>query len=254
MKQRPSDARDSSIRVPKAAQLVADNLRRRIVTGELATGDPLPNETALMEMFQVSRPTLREALRILENEALIVVKRGAHGGARVQLPDVAVASRYAALMLQVRGTTMEDLFQARRILEPAAVRMVAEKHTKQAVKALRAQHEREVAASDDPEDYAYEATQFHELLVELAGNNTLTLFSQMMIEIVGRHHKATLLGAPAQRGEFAKVGNEHHSHLIDLIAEGRADEAEAFWRFHIDGAAVRALQHLGHKTIVDLLG
>jgi DNA-binding GntR family transcriptional regulator len=88
--------------------------------------------------------------------------------------------------------------------------------------------------------------------VELAGNPALTLFSQMIIEIVGRHHKATLLGAPGKRDEFAKVGCEHHAHLIELIADRRAEEAEAFWRFHIDGAAERALRFLGPKTLVDL--
>lgn len=245
---------DSSIRVPKAAQLVSDHLRRRIVVGQLAAGDPLPNESALMEMFQVSRPTLREALRILESEGLITVKRGAHGGARVQLPDVGVAARYAALLLQVRNTTMEDLFNARRVIEPAAARMLAEKHPRAALKELRAHLADEAAAVDDHEKYSELATRFHELLVELAGNRTLALFSEMLHDIVGRHNKATFANAPALRREYAEVGVEHHRHLVELIAGGKADEAEEFWRMHIDGAASRALQALGPKTIVDLLG
>ena len=129
------------VRVPKAAELVASDLRRQIIRGILTAGDALPNETALMEVYDVSRPTLREALRILESEGLVSVKRGAHGGARVHLPDIGVAAKYAALMLQVRGATIEDVFQARRVLEPAAVRMLAERKGRGSMKALRAQFE-----------------------------------------------------------------------------------------------------------------
>lgn len=242
------------MRVPKAAELVATDLRRRIIRGELQAGDALPNESALMEIYDVSRPTLREALRVLESEGLLSVKRGAHGGARVHLPDIAVAARYAALLLQVRNTTMEDLFQARRILEPAAVRMVAERGQKAAVKQLRAQWDREQAVLEEPQQFATEATAFHALLVELAGNNTLGLMSEMLIEIVDRHHHATFAGAPERQREFAEEGSDHHLQLIEMIAEGDADRAEEFWRFHIDGAATRALRSLGSKTIVDLLG
>ena len=65
------------VRIPKAAVIVAGEIRRRIVRGELKEGDALPSETELMRFFDVSRPTLREAMRILEAESLIAVKRGA---------------------------------------------------------------------------------------------------------------------------------------------------------------------------------
>ncbi len=58
-------------RVPKTAELVAAELRRKIVRGELAEGDALPSEAALMAEFAVSRPTLREAFRVLESESLM---------------------------------------------------------------------------------------------------------------------------------------------------------------------------------------
>ena len=77
-------SQSGDIRVPKAAELVADKLRRRIVRGELKEGDKLPAESTLIEALGVSRPTMREAFRILEVESLITVSRGARGGAFLQ--------------------------------------------------------------------------------------------------------------------------------------------------------------------------
>ena len=72
----------STIRVPKTAELVADRLRRQIIRGELREGDSLPPEADLMAAYGISRPTLREAFRVLESEGLIDVHRGSRGGAR----------------------------------------------------------------------------------------------------------------------------------------------------------------------------
>ena len=70
------------VKVPKTAELVTAQLRSQIVRGDLREGDALPPEATLMTQFGVSRPTLREAFRVLESEALISVRRGARGGAR----------------------------------------------------------------------------------------------------------------------------------------------------------------------------
>src|SRR5947208_1536000 len=114
-----------AVRVPKTAELVAAELRRQIVRGELKAGDALPPETNLMEQFGVSRPTLREAFRVLESEALITVRRGSRGGARIEVPTGDVAARHAGLLLQVRGTTLGDVYRARMIVEPPAAGMLA---------------------------------------------------------------------------------------------------------------------------------
>ena len=82
------------VRAPKTAELIASQLRGQIVRGELKAGDTLPPEITLMEQFGVSRPTLREAFRILETESLIDVRRGSRGGAqrRAGAPASAKAS------------------------------------------------------------------------------------------------------------------------------------------------------------------
>src|ERR1700736_5393707 len=121
----PATRIGTAVRAPKTGELVASHLRRQIVRGELRPGETLPLETELMEQYGVSRPTLREAFRILEAETLISVRRGSRGGARVVAPDVAVAARYVGLLLQTQVTTINDVYEARMISEPPCARLLA---------------------------------------------------------------------------------------------------------------------------------
>src|SRR3984957_2930419 len=127
----------SQVRVPKMGELVASSLRRQIVRGDLAEGDALPSESELMQQFGVSRPTLREAFRVLESESLISVRRGAHGGAVLHVPNGDVAARYAALVLEHRGATLRDVYVARGVIEPGCVAMLAGKRTADEGRELR---------------------------------------------------------------------------------------------------------------------
>jgi DNA-binding FadR family transcriptional regulator len=242
----------SPVRIPKAAVVVAAGLRRGIVRGEFEPGDALPNETDLMALYDVSRPVVREALRIIESESLIVVKRGAGGGARVCRPDIGVAARHTALLLQLEGTTLADLFEARLTLEPDAVRRLAERRPAEAIQRLRESHAEELRLVDDPAAYAVHAAGFHEELIQAAGNKTLAVLGRLLLHIVEIHNQATLALA-ADAVDVARSASESHGKLIDLIEAGDADAAVAFWRRHVGGAAAVALDQLGPKTIVDLL-
>src|ERR1700728_931907 len=115
----------TSLREPKMADRVATVLRRMFIRGEITEGTMLPPEAELMERFGVSRPTLREAIRVLESESLITVRRGAKGGARVRPPDREVAARYAAFTLEYRGATVRDVYDARTALEVPSVGKLA---------------------------------------------------------------------------------------------------------------------------------
>src|SRR5262249_55414024 len=101
--------------LPKAGELVAFQLRRRIVAGELTEGATLPNDPALRGELGVSRPTLREAWRVLESEGLISTRRGAREGPQVHPPTERVAARYATLVLQAERTTMIDICETREV-------------------------------------------------------------------------------------------------------------------------------------------
>jgi DNA-binding FadR family transcriptional regulator len=237
------------VRVPKTAELVAAHLRRQIVRGELVEGDALPPEAVLMEQFGVSRPTLREAFRVLESEALISVRRGAHGGARVHTPNGDVAARYAALVLEHRGTTQGDLHTARTMLEPPAIRLLAEHHTDTDLAVLH-------TALADTDDAPAELSsllahhdRFHSLLIELAGNQTLIVLTGMLRHII----EMTLATNPVAPSQIGGCGSDleesrrSHRGVVDLIAARDGEKAEDLWRRHLGVA------ELDQGQVLDLL-
>jgi GntR family transcriptional repressor for pyruvate dehydrogenase complex len=249
----PALVRDP-IRIPKAAGVVASRIRRGIVHGEFQPDHALPNETELMTLYEVSRPVVREALRILESESLIKVKRGAGGGARVRRPDIGVAARHTALLLQLDHTTLADLFEARILIEPAAVRRLATMRPSDAIERLKASHAHEMTVLDDLTEYPVVATRFHEELIELAGNKTLAMVGRLLLEIVETHNRAmfTLL-----KGEGPLVARhaaeDWHGPVIEMIEAGDVTGAVDLWERHLEEAAALALQYVGSSTIVDLL-
>src|ERR1700712_2146403 len=90
-------------RVPKTAEVIASQLRRQIVDGRLDPGDVLPPENQLAERFGVSRPTLREALRILETQGLLLTQQGSRFGIRVQAPRTDAIAVTAGMVLEYHG-------------------------------------------------------------------------------------------------------------------------------------------------------
>ncbi len=234
-------------------QLVADELRRAIVAGELGEGDPLGNEQELITRFGVSRPSLREALRILEAEGLISVVRGVHGGVVAHRPDQRQTARTAALVLQSRHVTVADVFQARTIIEPAAVRVIAaSRQRRRSAQALRRLIEDERASFDDPDDFAAANARFHVELVTMAGNQTLTIVAEMLDEVVTRAVSEVSQGDSfEQAAPIRRRGLRSQERLADLVADGDVDAAEAHWRTHM-GVVGKMLLGNRPTRLVDL--
>ena len=103
-----------------------------VVDGQLTEGDFLPHETELMAHFGISRPTLREAVRVLESERLVEVRRGSRTGARVRLPGPEIVARPAGLLLELSSATLADVLSARVVIEPPAAKLLAERGTEDA--------------------------------------------------------------------------------------------------------------------------
>jgi DNA-binding FadR family transcriptional regulator len=241
-------AGSAPVRLPKAGELVARNLRNRIIRGELAQGAMLPPEQELAQAFGVSRPTLREAIRILESEQLLETTRGLHGGAKVLKPNSEVATRYFRNLLQAKGVSLSDVFRTRVMIEPAAVRLLARERKVEAVEALR-------ACVSDVGDSALSFSRFHQVIIEQTGVETLILLMGVLNSILDRYLVAVrnVMGKyTAEEAETQRASRARRK-LIDYIAAGDDDRATELWRRYLQEAEEKLKRWQPTELVVDVL-
>jgi|SRR5882724_4837394 len=120
-----------------SAKRLANNLRKELL--ELKKGAFFGYEDDLLARLNVSRPTLRQAARVLEHDQLLLVRRGPHGGYYAHRPDVQSVINAASLYLYERGTRLHDLVEAARGCVSTLIRLAAESHDDAARESLREQ-------------------------------------------------------------------------------------------------------------------
>lgn len=243
------------LHLPKAAELVAAEIRREIVRGNLRPGDNLPPEAKLMERFGISRPTVRESLRVLESEQLITVHRGSRGGALVRSPDPSATARSAGLLLQLRGESLQDVLRTMVILECGAIHLLATEPGKADVARLRDMLAEESDALDDVDRFGSCALKFHQGLVAATGNDTLVLLGSMLQDIIERHTAMVAERqpkAPAQRAPWRKKSHDVHLRIVELIEAGSAEEATDLWRRHAAANHRAMAAQLPIENVLDL--
>ena len=260
----PAPARSAArprtlIRIPKTAEVVAGNIRKMIIRGEVKEGDFLQPEAQLMDHFGTSRPTIREAFRILENEQLISVTRGSRSGARVHAPSVDSVARYAGFALQAQGTLLSDIYLARLGIEPFAVRLLAPQRTKAQLAALNAELD---AVSEILEtrgsgrEFRVAVFELHHSIVAAAGSNTLTMISAMLKGIAEQHmsrYTREQTGDAETLLKRSRAGLRSFRKLFDLLEAQDAEGAATHWRLHIQNANDTWLAGYDQATLVDVL-
>lgn len=235
---RTAAARPPIQKRPKAAEIVAAELRRQIVTGRLKPGDKLHPENVLVTEFGISRPTLREALRLLESESLITISRGKHGGARVSSIDLSAAARQVGVFLQLEGATLHDVWLARTVIEPPAAALLAGRSDPAAFAALEANIEeaRTAAAQHDLIRYADLSAEFSLLITRHCGSKTIHLMASLIYDIIRRQHEH-VTERTSTRASVDKLRQESIASRVKALAlmrKGNSGAAERFWRAHLE--------------------
>jgi GntR family transcriptional regulator, transcriptional repressor for pyruvate dehydrogenase complex len=222
-------------RARTASEEVAEQIRGQIATGLLKPGDRLPSETTLLDHFQVARPTMREALRVLESDGLVKIQRGVNGGARVQDPEIGRLARRVGLHLQIRGTDLHSMMQAEIVIQPGAVALAAEARTDHDLAELRRAIGR-VEASATPEQFAAATAAFLDRLSRASHNQVLTLVSELTTELMREQivRNSRLRETwPSEQADMITWSVEQYRTVVDLIETGDGDAAERFWRAHL---------------------
>lgn len=249
------------VRSPKTAEIIAGSIRRSIVMGDLSAGDSLPSEADLMIQFGVSRPTLREAYRILEAESLISVRRGSRGGARVTVPELATATRYVGLLLQMRGTTVGEVFEARGVAEVAAARILASRRTATDIAELNAVVVGLLDSLEGVEKdvsvlagWSTRSLEFHRLLVEKTGNRALYLQWSLLSEIIERNAQLLMIRMAdnPQTVDTVRKSLRSYQRLIKRIEEMDPSGAADHWQAHMELSSEMLAGHGDAEAVVHL--
>ncbi len=217
------------------ASRIATQLIELIELQKLLPGDKLPPERQLAELLAVSRPSLREALHILQAQGIVQIKHGQ--GTFIQEPRVAQELR-ASLLSTTHG--LNELFDAREVLEVPASKWAAEKATKEDIRLLRATlNQIDTITAIEPIDFdqlqALDA-KFHLTIVGIAGNRFINQTLNVLQEVM-KISMETTLRLPGR----SEISRSEHNEILAAIENGDGDLASKLTLRHISGARSTAL-------------
>jgi GntR family transcriptional repressor for pyruvate dehydrogenase complex len=232
-------------RPPKTSERVARAITGDIIRDGRQPGDPLPHEATMLAHYNVSRESLREALRLLEVQGLVAIRRGPGGGPSVCTVDPANLGRVSTLYYHLAGATYRELWDAWILAETIlAARAAAnpDETARTAAMAPYVDHDEPVA--EESETQVHDHIRFHAAVASLAQNRVLEIALQTMGQIVSHHFVAT--GDPRQ---LRTMIDHDHRQLARLITAGDANEARALMEAHTRRMADIAGNNLG--TLAD---
>jgi DNA-binding FadR family transcriptional regulator len=197
------------------AEQVAVRIGELIIRQGLGDGDSLPNERELTEQFDVARGTLREALRLLENQGVIRIRAGRGGGPVVRRPRPDDLAGSLTLLLQFLDVPFRDAVQARQLLEPVLVAEAARRITPRELRWLQDNLEDQQAAIGDQAAFLKQNEAFHDRLAQLSGNAVLQVVGASLEGITAGLDVA--IEYPARtRARILRA----HEHIVAALAAG----------------------------------
>lgn len=218
---------EESVKLPAYA-VVADRIRRRILSGDLPPGARLPTEAELMQEFGFSRSTIREATRILASERLVHTTRGPGGGTFVLRPDLGQLTTQVensvALMAVAEMVTVDQLMDVRLLTEVHAAGTAAHLRSDEQLSRMR--------ASLGPRENhpAYEADQdFHMQILAAAGNPMLELACAPVFRVLNDRFASEFASE-----DFWITSHVDHERIMAAIERGDAMAAMSEMRRHLD--------------------
>ncbi len=236
--------------VARASQDIVEQIKANIFAGKLAPGDRLPSEKELGEQFDLSRITVRDALRVLESKGLITIKVGARGGAFVANPNPTTANEIVTDLLRLQRTSTKELVEARLIIETSIVTLAAKRATPQDIAAMEQAiaAARVARASGDPH-FTPHSVSFHVALAKAAKNQVL-LFTVNSFRTAFYDTLERLLPDDS----MAERAIQDHQKILGALAAHDADRARAVMRKHLAyferRAREKALWNDGRNTVM----
>ena len=235
---------------------VADRIKDWVVERDLRKGDKLPNEAEMIALFGVSKGTVREALRILEAQGLIMTKTGPGGGSIVDQVSPSRAQSLLGNYFYFQGLSLADIYQMRRLLEPELAAGLAGRLSEAQLARLAElvrRHDRPARSPEEERQEHIASLAFHKQLADYADNRLLGFvigfMAQMLTEMTVYHR---LYDPPNL--ELWRRGRMHQLDLVSALRAGEAERARHIMRAHMQDAE-KLMQaqaaELGRKFLSD---
>ena len=233
------------------AEQVAQQLMERVITARLAPGSSFATESELLSRFDVSRPTLREALKILESQGVIALRPGPGGGIIVSKPGIDMLAHGLSVFLRMHEVPFFTVLKAREVIEPALAFEAAINGTEQDFADLEASiaSMRTLQAQRDQQAFLDENRRFHGIIARAGGNKVLEVFwSTISVLASGEHH-----------GLRYTVGNQGHviaahERILKACRRRNGEAAAAAMQSHVSDlenlVRTRYQRLLSHPTSV----
>lgn len=176
----------SPIQPERVSQIIEHQLKEAIIKHHYRPGDKLPPERELAQMFGASRSSVREGIRSLERAGFVVVKKGVQGGAFViQERDSRLMVNHVRDVLRLRKVSLEDVLQARLIIEPDVAAEAASMATPRDIEILEEITRDQLKGfdSDNPVMQHDRNPRFHRIIAEMTNNQVLIIIMEILMEI-----------------------------------------------------------------------
>ncbi len=224
----------------KLAAKVASDIEADIVRRGWPIGESLGSEQALQQRFGVSRSVLREAVRLVEHHQVARMRRGPGGGLLVCEPDAGPATRAVVIYLEYLGTTLDDLLNARLVLEPLAASLAAECIDEAGIARLRA-----VLRAEERWEPGLPALrdEFHVALAELSKNPVLQLFIDVLIRLTTRYARTARTESASEAVEAIEHMHSDHSGIVAAVTAGDSARATTLSERHVERVTAWLREH-----------
>jgi GntR family transcriptional regulator, transcriptional repressor for pyruvate dehydrogenase complex len=236
----------SPMQVPKASEVLANELRESILNGKFPEGTALPTERDMVAQTQMSRTTVREALRILEVQGLVRIKTGRSGGAFVQRPDGDSVANSVSLLIRGRRIRIAAMLEAREGVEPVCAQLAARYRTDEDLSRLDAANVA-IAADGPLENFLQANVDWHVAVAMASHNELLTGFmSALSRAIYESTDNRTFIDAEV-RATTARA----HERITEAIRAGDTDAALRRMTRHVHSYA-QAIAEVESRTAIDV--
>jgi len=225
----------------KLATSVADRIVQDIISRGWPVGQVLGSEPELLERYGVSRAVFREAVRLVEHQQIVRMRRGPGGGLMITAPTIDAIADAVQLTLYWLDARLDEVFDAREILEGLAVRLVPDHLDERRADRLRAivAGERSGAVRDHREIHAALATS--------TGNPAIELFVDLLNRITGLYFSDTSL----LTSQTLDAAHHAHARIVEAVVAGDGDLACSRMERHLRAEATFLREHGSTSQLID---